>query len=89
MPTVSEFYGILIRLYWRDVDRHAAPHFHARYAEHEASFSIPDAEVLAGGFPRRQRRLVQAWAELHGDELEQAWARAVNGEDPGTIEPLR
>ncbi|WP_349256286.1 MULTISPECIES: DUF4160 domain-containing protein [Rubrivirga] len=89
MPTVSEFYGILIRLYWRDTDRHQTPHFHARYAEHEAAFSIPDAEVLAGKLPRRQRRLVQAWAELHAEELERAWSRAVNGEAPGTIVPLR
>lgn len=45
--------------------------------------------MLAGGLPRRQVRLVQAWAELRAEELEQAWRRAVNNEHPGTIEPLK
>ncbi|MCK6040327.1 DUF4160 domain-containing protein, partial [Klebsiella quasipneumoniae] len=33
MPTLSIFYGIVIQIYWAD---HPPPHFHARYAEHEA-----------------------------------------------------
>jgi hypothetical protein len=89
LPTICEFYGISILLFFRDIDRHKAPHFHARYGGHEAVFSIPDAEVLAGVFPRKQTRLVQAWAAVREAELEQAWQRAVNGEHPGQIEPLR
>lgn len=89
MPRISEFYGIAIYLYFGESGTHNAPHFHARHGDDEAVFSIPDAEILAGTLPRRQFRLVQAWAELRTDELEQAWGRAVNNEQPGTIEPLR
>jgi len=38
MPTISEFFGILIRMYWDD---HPPPHFHALYAEHEAQYTSP------------------------------------------------
>ena len=89
MPRVSEFFGITIYLYFGEGGQHNAPHFHARYGGGEAVFSIPDAEILAGALPRRQVRLVQAWAEIRSDELEQAWGRAVNNELPGTIDPLR
>src|SRR5690606_10128159 len=88
MPQVSEFFGIAIYIQWEAASQHHVPHFHARYAEFRASFSIPDAEILAGFLPRKQTRLVQAWAELHGEELEQAWGRAVNNEHPGKIDPL-
>lgn len=88
MPRVSEFFGIAIYIYFSERGRHNAPHFHAQYGDDEAVFSIPDAEILAGALPRRQVRLVQAWAELRAEELEQAWDRAVNNESPGNIAPL-
>ena len=89
MPRVSEFFGIAIYLYFEDTHRHAAPHFHARYGEHEAVYSIPDGDPLAGSLPTRQERLVQGWTALRAEELERAWARAVNMEPPGRIAPLR
>ena len=89
MPRISEFFGIAIYLYWTDTGQHNAPHFHAQYGGYEAVLSIPDADVLAGSLPRRQTRLVQAWAELNAAELKQAWSRAVNNEPPGNIPPLR
>jgi hypothetical protein len=88
MPRVSEFFGIAIYLYFADTDRHAAPHFHARYGDDEAVYSIPDGDLLAGSLPKRQERLVQGWAALRTAELEQAWGRAVNMEPPGRISPL-
>ena len=88
MPRLSEFFGIAIYLYWTETGRHNASHFHARYGSYEAVFSIPDAELLAGALPRRQRRFVEAWAELYAEELEQAWDRAVNNEHPNPIPPL-
>jgi hypothetical protein len=89
MPRVSEFFGIAIYLYWHDQGRHSMPHFHAFYGEHQAVFSIPDAELIAGSFPRKQARIVQAWAAIRESELERAWERAVNAEDPGRIAPIR
>ncbi len=50
MPTISVFYGILIRMFFND---HAPPHFRARYSEFEATIDIGSQEVLQGDLPRR------------------------------------
>lgn len=88
MPVISMFYGIIIRMYMLDTQNHNLPHLHARYAEYEASIGIGDGEVLAGQLPRKQLRLVQAWVELHRDELMADWALASAGELPYKIDPL-
>lgn len=88
MPIISMFYGIIIRLYLIDNQRHQLPHIHARYAELEASIGIGDGEILSGELPRKQLRLVQAWIELHRDELIADWEIAASGENPYKISPL-
>lgn len=88
MPVISMFYGIIIRLYLLDNQHHNLPHIHARYAEFEASIDLADAELLAGELPRKQLRLVQAWIELHRDELMADWELAAAGELPYKIDPL-
>ena len=91
MPIISMFYGIIIRLYLIDNKHHNLPHIHAKYAkyaEFEASIGLGDGEILAGDLPRKQLRLVQAWIELHRDELMADWELALSGEKPYKIEPL-
>lgn len=89
MPVISMFYGIIIRMYLLDNKHHNLPHIHARYAEFEASINIGDGEVLAGELPRKQLRfLVQAWVELHRDELMADWELSVSNESPYKIAPL-
>ncbi len=85
MPRISEFYGIVINLYWRD---HNPPHFHAEYGEHEALMLITSGAVLAGSLPPRALRLVRTWLGYHHGEIQRAWGLALRHEDPGTIEPL-
>jgi hypothetical protein len=63
-------------------------HIHARYSGFEASIRLDDGEVLAGELPRKQLRLVQAWIELHRDELLADWDLTVAGENPYKIDPL-
>ena len=55
MPTISEFFGILIMMYYSD---HAPPHFHARYAEYEALICIEPLGILKGNLPPRAFSLV-------------------------------
>lgn len=31
MPTISMFYGILIRMFFKDIERHKLAHIHAEY----------------------------------------------------------
>jgi len=88
MPIISMFYGIIIRMYLLDNKHHNLPHIHAKYAEFEASVGIDEGEILAGKLPRKQLRLVQAWVELHRDELLANWEIATLGENPYKIKPL-
>jgi hypothetical protein len=80
MPTISFFYGILIRMFFRDTDKHHLPHIHADYQGNLAVFAIETGELLSGGLPRKQTRLVEAWIEIHKDELLANWRLASNGE---------
>ena len=88
MPTISLFYGILIKMNWKDTGQLNAPHFHAFYGEHEAVFDL-DGEIIAGSFPKKQSAFIKAWALLHEDDLAANWSLAVNGEETFRIEPLR
>lgn len=85
MPRISEFYGILIEMFFVD---HAPPHFHARYAGEEALIEIRTGEVFAGEIPGRALRLVREWLELHRDELLANWDRAQAPEPLQRIDPL-
>lgn len=67
---------------------HAPPHFHARYAEHEALVAIEDGAVIAGGLPRRAQGFVREWLEIHREELFGNWARAQAHERLDPIDPL-
>lgn len=86
MPRLSEFYGIVVYMYWRD---HAPPHFHAIYAGEEAQVLISDGTILAGSIPRRAANLVKEWAQLHHEELVSNWDRAQVPESLDPIEGLR
>jgi hypothetical protein len=68
---------------------HHVPHFHAYYQSAVGIFSIDPVELVAGSLPTRQRRLVEAWAELHQAELTADWQRLQEGRKPLPIEPLR
>ena len=89
MPTISMFYGILVSMFFEDTDRHHLAHIHVRYAGEKAAISIIDGRVLAGAFPPKQLKLVQAWIEIHHDELMADWELAKAGEHPYPIDPLR
>ena len=85
MPTISRFYGIVIRMYFSD---HAPPHFHAVYGGEEAVIAIESGTVIRGGLPERALRLVREWQEIHHDELVANWARVQVPDVPQKIEPL-
>ncbi len=76
-------------MFFKDNKEHKAPHIHVEYAEYQAVISISDGEILAGKIPPSQLRLVQAWIEIHKEELIADWKLAVNGEKVFKIKPLR
>lgn len=85
MPRVSEFFGIVITLYYND---HAPPHFHAKYGGSEAEIAIETLEMIEGSLPRRVFGLVLEWAVLHREELRANWNAARVGKPLSRIAPL-
>jgi len=85
MPTISAFYGILIRMYFND---HAPPHFHARYGEFEATVAIETLEIIEGELPSRALILVREWAMMHREELREDWRLCRTNSVPERIDPL-
>jgi hypothetical protein len=85
MPTISVFYGVVIRMHWKD---HGAPHFHARYAEHEAVVEISTLRVQRGSLPTRALALTLEWAALHREELLEDWELCARKLAPKKIPPL-
>lgn len=89
MPELARFYGLVIRMFAEPGERHHLPHFHVVSPNGEAVIGIKDLVTLAGSLPPRERRLVEAWAELHRAELSENWARLQAGGRAVPIEPLR
>jgi hypothetical protein len=88
MPEISRFFGIIIRMYMEVGEPHHRPHFHAYYQDAVAVYGLDPIDHISGGLPRRQQRLVEAWAELHRDELIADWQLLQQGRRPNPITPL-
>ena len=88
MPTLSMFFGIIIRMYYAPKEHNPA-HIHAYFQEYKASVKILDGEIINGNLPSKQLKLVLAWIEIHKDELLANWELCQNGEKPFSIEPLK
>jgi hypothetical protein len=88
MPELSRFFGIIIRMYMEVGGPHHLSHFHAYYQDDVAVVGLDPIELIAGSLPRRQLRLVEAWAELHQAELIADWDRLQAGQKPMPIDPL-
>jgi hypothetical protein len=84
MPTISTFYGNLIRMFFND---HAPPHFHARYGEFEAIIDIGSLAIIEDQLPRRALNLVDEWAIMHREELLVDWQLCRGNTAPAKIEP--
>lgn len=82
MPELSPFYGIIIRMFSEPSEQHHVPHFHACYGEHVAAFSVSPVALIISFVRQRQQRLVEAWAELHVEELLADWALLEQGRKP-------
>ena len=89
VPELCRFYGIIIRMYFEAMEPYHTPHFHAYYQDEVAVYQIDSLELLAGSLPKRQQRLVEAWAELHEQELLLDWERLQTGNPPLPIAPLK
>jgi len=72
MPVISRFYGIVIKMYFQQVD-HNPPHIHVLYGEYNGVFEIESLSMVEGDLPKRAIELVKEWLEINQQELLQIW----------------
>ena len=72
MPTISQFYGILIIMHLTKKE-HNPPHIHAYYGEYDASFYISNGEIMNGKFPSSGLELVKKFILKYQKELLEMW----------------
>ena len=85
MPSIARFLGIIITMYYKE---HNPPHFHVKYNEYKAIFTIDDLKMIEGDLPKRVVSLVLEWAFAHREELIEDWNLAVENKPLKNIEPL-
>ncbi len=88
MPTLSVFFGIIIRMYKEIGGQHNLPHIHAEYGDDEAVFDL-DGNKLDGSLPIKKERMVQTWIDIHKEDLQANWKLLQNGEQHFKIPPLQ
>lgn len=89
MPELARFFGIIICMYSEVGEPHHQPHIHAYFQNRTAVFNIDSIGLIAGDLPGREKRLIEAWIEIHREELLENWERLQNGELPFKVAPLR
>ncbi|MFH1900145.1 MAG: DUF4160 domain-containing protein [Patescibacteria group bacterium] len=89
MAIISMFYGIVVSMYYLDTKKHHTPHIHVKYQEQEAVFEIPEGNLIEGKLKQNKTKLLQAWVEIHREELIADWELANSGETVFKIDPLK
>ena len=72
MPVLSRFYGIIIRMYFIQVE-HNPPHVHAIYGDDVAEVAIKTGEILDGHLPPKALSMVREWIEINKEDLLSSW----------------
>ena len=88
MPVLCMFYGIIVRMYREVGGKHNTPHIHAEYSGQEIVVAL-EGTILEGKFPKSQMKLLDAWMEIHKDDLAANWKLLSNGEQFFRIDPLK
>lgn len=72
MPIISQFYGIIVSMYFNENTKHNLPHIHVRYSEYKATYDF-ETNLLNGNLPNKQTKLIEAWIIIHKEELITLW----------------
>ena len=72
MPVLSNFYGIIIKMYFQQSE-HNPPHIHAITQDFDAPFNIATGEIMEGEFPNKAQALVKEFIETYRKELLEMW----------------
>ena len=85
MPVISMFFGIVIRMYYRE---HEPAHFHAEYQSQQGKFDLSGHVIVGNIRSRIALRLIREWAEMRGPELGANWEHMRAGRPLERIPPL-
>lgn len=88
MPVLSSFYGIIIRMYNEKSGKHNIPHIHVEYSGHSLVIGL-NGTVLEGELPKNKMKLLEAWMEIHREDLEANWSLLSSGDEFFRIDPLK
>jgi hypothetical protein len=80
MPIIARFYGILIKMYFKD---HGIPHFHALYGECNGVFQLDTLEMIEGDLPQRAVRMIKEWGTTYRKDLLEMWTTQKFKQLPG------
>lgn len=72
MPTISTFYGLVIKVYFQQSE-HNPPHVHVMYGDRAAALSIRTLEVLDGSLPTKALHMAREWVARWRGELLEMW----------------
>lgn len=86
MPAISIFFGIVIRMFYKD---HEPPHFHAEYQGQRGKFDLTGKMLVGSIQSKTALRLIRQWARQHEAEIRANWQRMKADKPLEAIEPLR
>lgn len=89
MNVISMFHGIIVSMVYSPEGELKVPHLYVLFQDTQSIFSIPDGILLTGDIPNGKRKLLEAWIELHKDELIANWQLAVIGNKLYPVDPLK
>lgn len=85
MPSISEFLGMVIYMYW---DEHPPAHFHVKFGGMWASINVHTGELVDGALPRKKLKIIEEWRRLHMKELLKNWEIVSENGSPNKVAPL-
>ena len=88
MPIISQFYGIIIQMFFNENGKHNQPHIHVKYNEYKAVYNL-EGDIIEGKLPKKQRKLIEAWIFIHAEELKSLWNIMQEQGEFFKIEPLK
>ena len=88
MPIISQFYEIIIQMFFNEKGKHNQPHIHVKYNEYRSVYNL-DGDIIEGKLPKKQRKLIEAWICIHVEELNSLWNIMQKQGEFFKIEPLK
>lgn len=71
MPEITRFYGIVIKIFFRD--EHNPPHIHAIYNDYNGVIDLRTMQMIEGDLPAKAQKLVAEWGAMYADQLMEMW----------------